>query len=58
MGITPNRDQFAALATAPDDGPAQPEYDEAHAHRESGLERTVVVACTPRIVNLERGEVV
>jgi uncharacterized protein (DUF1330 family) len=137
MAITPNRDQFAALATQPDDGPVvmlnllkfkdratenadesgaeayrrygdaattmieerggtilwagradqiligdpdepwdqvllvqypsraafiemvtQPEYDEAHAHRESGLERTVVVACTPRIVNLERGEVV
>jgi uncharacterized protein (DUF1330 family) len=24
-----------------------PEYGEAHKHRESGLERTVVVACTP-----------
>lgn len=26
-----------------------PEYADAHAHRESGLERTVVVACTARI---------
>jgi hypothetical protein len=24
------------------------EYDAAHEHRESGLERTVVLACTPR----------
>jgi hypothetical protein len=24
-----------------------PEYNEAHRHREEGLERTVVVACTP-----------
>jgi hypothetical protein len=24
-----------------------PEYNEAHKHRESGLERTVVVACAP-----------
>ena len=28
---------------------AQPEYQEAHKHRESGLERTMVVACTPRL---------
>jgi len=28
---------------------AQPEYQDAHQHRESGLERTVVVACTPRL---------
>lgn len=28
---------------------AQPEYQEAHQHRESGLERTIVVACTPRL---------
>jgi uncharacterized protein (DUF1330 family) len=28
---------------------SQPEYRDAHAHRESGLERTVVVACTPRL---------
>jgi uncharacterized protein (DUF1330 family) len=28
---------------------AQPSYRDAHAHREAGLERTIVVACTPRI---------
>ena len=136
MSITPNRDQFKALASAPDDGPVvmlnllkfkeqaddaretgaeayrqysdaavamieerggkviwaghadqiligdpaedwdqvllvqypsraafidmvtQPEYEEAHAHRESGLERTVVVACTPakRTERMERAE--
>jgi uncharacterized protein (DUF1330 family) len=28
---------------------SQPKYLEAHEHRESGLERTVVVACTPRL---------
>jgi uncharacterized protein (DUF1330 family) len=28
---------------------AQPSYQEAHTHRESGLERTIVVACTPRL---------
>jgi len=28
---------------------SQPAYQEAHRHRESGLERTVVVACTPRL---------
>jgi uncharacterized protein (DUF1330 family) len=28
---------------------SQPAYLEAHEHRESGLERTVVVACTPRL---------
>ena len=26
---------------------SRPEYLEAHAHRERGLERTVVIACTP-----------
>jgi uncharacterized protein (DUF1330 family) len=26
---------------------SQPKYLEAHEHRESGLERTIVVACTP-----------
>jgi uncharacterized protein (DUF1330 family) len=31
---------------------AQPEYQDAHKHRESGLERTVVVACTPRLDRL------
>jgi len=28
---------------------SQPTYQEAHQHRESGLERTIVVACTPRL---------
>jgi uncharacterized protein (DUF1330 family) len=28
---------------------SKPEYLEAHEHRESGLERTVVVACTPAL---------
>jgi uncharacterized protein (DUF1330 family) len=28
---------------------AQPAYQDAHQHREAGLERTVVVACTPRL---------
>jgi len=137
MAITPNRDQFTALASAPDDGPVvmlnllkfkdradgsqretgaeayrqygdaavamieerggkviwaghadqiligdptedwdqvllvqypsraafidmvtQPEYEEAHTHRESGLERTVVVACTPakRTERVERAK--
>jgi uncharacterized protein (DUF1330 family) len=38
----PSRGAFIDMVT-------QPEYDDAHAHRESGLERTIVVACTPRI---------
>jgi len=28
---------------------SKPEYLEAHEHRESGLERTIVVACTPTL---------
>jgi uncharacterized protein (DUF1330 family) len=28
---------------------SQPSYQDAHRHREAGLERTVVVACTPRL---------
>jgi uncharacterized protein (DUF1330 family) len=28
---------------------SQPEYQAAHTHRESGLERSVLVACTPRL---------
>jgi uncharacterized protein (DUF1330 family) len=27
---------------------SQPRYQEAHGHREEGLERTVLLACTPR----------
>lgn len=37
----PNRKAFIEMVTTP-------EYDEAHKHREEGLERTVVVACSPR----------
>lgn len=29
------------------------EYDQAHEHREAGLERTIVVACTPRVNGLD-----
>jgi uncharacterized protein (DUF1330 family) len=28
---------------------SQPSYQDAHRHREAGLERTVVVACSPRL---------
>jgi uncharacterized protein (DUF1330 family) len=28
---------------------AQPSYGDAHTHREAGLERTIVVACTPQL---------
>ncbi|MBM3670956.1 MAG: DUF1330 domain-containing protein [Actinobacteria bacterium] len=38
----PSRDAFLDMVS-------QPSYQEAHQHRESGLERTVVVACTPRL---------
>jgi uncharacterized protein (DUF1330 family) len=31
---------------------SQPEYQEAHTHRESGLERSVLVACTPGLDRL------
>ena len=36
----PSRKAFIDMVTTP-------EYNEAHKHRESGLERTVVVACAP-----------
>ena len=29
-----------------------PEYEQAHEHRESGLERTVLIACTERVNRL------
>jgi uncharacterized protein (DUF1330 family) len=38
----PSRKAFIEMVTAP-------EYDDAHTHREQGLERTVVVACSPTI---------
>ena len=36
----PSRAAFIDMVT-------QPEYEQAHTHRESGLERTVLVACSP-----------
>jgi len=33
---------------------SQPEYQDAHTHRESGLERSVLVACTPRLDAITR----
>lgn len=38
----PNRKAFVEMTSTK-------EYDETHAHREAGLERTVVIACTPRV---------
>jgi uncharacterized protein (DUF1330 family) len=37
----PSRKAFIDMVTAPD-------YEQAHEHRESGLERTVLLACTAR----------
>jgi uncharacterized protein (DUF1330 family) len=37
----PNRKAFLDMTSTPD-------YEKAHEHREAGLERTVVIACTPR----------
>jgi uncharacterized protein (DUF1330 family) len=37
----PSRKAFLAMTSTPD-------YGEAHTHRERGLERTIVIACTPR----------
>jgi uncharacterized protein (DUF1330 family) len=42
----PSRQAFIEMVTAPD-------YQAAHSHREHGLERTVVVACTPRLDRIE-----
>lgn len=39
----PSRQAFVEMVTSDS-------YNEAHTHREGGLERTVVVACTPREV--------
>jgi uncharacterized protein (DUF1330 family) len=38
----PSRKAFIDMVTAPD-------YETAHEHREAGLERTVLIACTPRV---------
>ena len=37
----PSRKAFVEMTTSA-------EYDEAHEHREGGLERTLLLACTPR----------
>jgi uncharacterized protein (DUF1330 family) len=38
----PSRAEFLDMVS-------QPAYQDAHQHRESGLERTIVIACTPRL---------
>jgi uncharacterized protein (DUF1330 family) len=42
----PSRQTFVEMVSTP-------EYEQAHEHREAGLERTVVVACSPRTEALE-----
>ena len=42
----PSRKAFIDMVTSPD-------YEKAHEHRESGLERTVLIACTPRMSTLD-----
>lgn len=42
----PSRAAFIDMVT-------QPEYEKAHEHREAGLERTVLVACTPGLDALD-----
>ncbi len=42
----PSRASFVEMVSTP-------EYEQAHEHRESGLERTIVVACSPRTDLLE-----
>ena len=42
----PSRAAFIDMVT-------QPEYEKAHEHRESGLERTILVACTPALDALD-----
>jgi len=41
----PSRKAFVEMVSTP-------EYEEAHEHRESGLERTVLIACTERVNRL------
>ena len=41
----PSRKAFIEMTTSK-------EYDAAHEHREGGLERTVLLACTPRVSEL------
>ena len=41
----PSRKDFLEMVSTP-------EYEQAHTHRESGLERTVLIACTERVSRL------
>ena len=41
----PSRKDFIEMVSTP-------EYEQAHEHRESGLERTVLIACTERVSRL------
>jgi uncharacterized protein (DUF1330 family) len=43
----PSRKSFVEMVSTPD-------YQDAHRHREHGLERTVVLACTPMTDNPDR----
>jgi hypothetical protein len=52
VALTPNRQQRAAFI----DMVSRPDYQTAHTHRDSGLERSVLVACTPRLNALARDE--
>ena len=44
----PSRKDFVEMVSSPD-------YEKAHEHRESGLERTVLIACTERVSRLLQG---
>ena len=44
----PSRKAFIEMVSTP-------EYEQAHEHRESGLERTVLIACTERVSRLANG---
>jgi uncharacterized protein (DUF1330 family) len=44
----PSRKAFIEMVSTP-------EYEQAHEHRESGLERTVLIACTERVNRLGAG---
>jgi uncharacterized protein (DUF1330 family) len=44
----PSRKDFVEMVSSPD-------YEKAHEHRESGLERTVLIACTERVSRLVQG---
>ena len=43
----PSRKDFVEMVSTP-------EYEQAHEHRESGLERTVLIACTERLSRLNQ----